>query len=206
MNNLSEIKEDIINFWEINENEKEDLLDKIRKYAAQKNENEFSAEVRATFEQKRYSGISVIYEALTADPEKWGLFIKQEYERAFKTLETSNNAFEVIDTLEEMCFVDLNKFQYSNEIIRLLSGYLSSEKDVLRYKAVWYMGDWIIKKNTHKYGDVINKIIDKLNDKNWKIRYISKLILEDMDQLPSDYKMSFMDKVRNYFFSPFNIK
>jgi len=207
MNSLKERKDDIINFWDIEEESaQEELINEIRQYAESKKEEELAPEIRANFDQMNLSGIGVIYEALSKNPKKWSNFFKEEYLRAFESAEQSDNAFEILESLEEIGFVDENKLESRDEIITFLEGYLSHKNDAIRYKAIWYLGDWISDDNKTKYTYIIQKIINKLNDSNWKIRYVTKLILEGMNKLPKDFTLSFSDKMRIKFLSPFQIK
>lgn len=207
MNSLKEKKDEIINFWDIAEEaDREQLIEKIRQYAEIKSEQELVPEIRANFKQIKSSGISVIYEALSKNPEKWSIFFKEEYERAFESAKKSDNAFEILDCLEEISFVEESKLKSRNEIIEILENHLSHEKDLIRYKAIWCLGNWVSDDNKNKYKHLIQKIINRLQDNNWKIRYVTKLILEDINQLPKNFKLSFIDRIRVKFLSPFEIK
>ena len=88
-------------------------------------------------------------------------------------------------------------------MISLLENNLSHKNASIRYKSIWYLGDWISDENKDKYSHVIRKIISKLQDENWKIRYATKLVLDDMNRLPKDYKISFWDKMKVKFGNPF---
>lgn len=57
----------------------------------------------------------------------------------------------------------------------------------------------------HKYDHVFQKIIEKLKDKNWKIRYIMRLVLLDMESLPIDFELSLIDQLKAKFASPHKI-
>lgn len=206
MNNLVDIKQDILNFWDLEEEaERNSLIEKVQIYADRQDADAFAKEVRDHFAQSEDSGIGVIYEALSERPEKWGRFFKEEYERAFKTAERSDHPFEILECLEEIYFVEEGDARYEDEIIKLLSTYLSNRNDVLRYKAVWLLDNLITEDNLHKYDHLISQLQQKLNDPNWKIRYIAKLGLESLDKLPPGYKMNFMDKVKAKFSSPYSI-
>lgn len=207
MKNLSDIKEKIANFWDIEEDsERNMLVEKIRHYAASKDESEFIKEVRQTFEQINFSGISVIYEALSKNPQKWGRFFKEEYERAFKSAERSENPFDILECLEEISFVEESKTSYNAEIINVLSNYLTSPNDVLRYKSIWLLGNWLTKENSKNYPQIVTEIKNKLNDRHWKIRYIAKGVLEDIGRLPDGYSMNSLDKIRGKIYNPYRIK
>lgn len=207
MNSIKDKKEEIVNFWEIeDESERERLIEEVRKYSETKNENELKLEIRENFKQVNLSGIGVIYEALSKNPQKWSNFFKEEYERAFESAIKSDNAFEILECLQEISFVEESKLESRDEIIEILERHLSHEKDSIRYKAIWYLGDWISNDNRSKYNHIIKNITYKLKDKNWKIRYATKLILEDMNKLPTDFKLGFMDKLKVKFLNPFKMK
>ena len=206
MNSLKEKKEEILNFWEIEEESaREELINKIRLYSELKSEEELIPEIRENFEQINFYGISVIYEALSKNPKKWSNFFKEEYSRAFESAKNSDNAFEILECLQEISFVEEDKMESRDEIITILESYLSHEKDSIRYKSIWYLGDWISDDNKDKYQHVIHKVKSNLEDRNWKVRYAAKLILEDMNMLPKNFTLSFLDKLRVKFLNPFNL-
>lgn len=204
MNSLLTIKEDLINFWGLEEEaEREAILDKVKKYANSTSKESLFKEIRTNFEQKEFSGLGVIYEALTENETKWGDFFKEEYQRAFKAAETAPNAAEILDTLEEISFVGDTDGSLSKELISLLTDYLDHPKDVLRYKSIYLMGDWILKENAWKYPNVTGKMTERLKDSNWRIRHIAQSELEALGSLPKGYSPSFMDKMRAKFLSPY---
>ena len=178
MNSLEEKKDEIVNFYDLEkESDREKLIEEIRKYSEIKSENELVSEIRKNFKQISFSGIGVIYEALSKNPLKWSNFFKEEYERAFESAKKSEKAFEILDSLEEIGFVDKTRLESRGEIIEFLESNLSNNNDSIRYKAIWYLGDWISEDNQDKYSNVVHKIITKLEDDNWKIRNCAKLIL-----------------------------
>lgn len=206
MNSIKEKKDQIVNFWDIEEeSDREKLIEEIRNYSEMKSEAELVPEIRENFKQINFSGIGVIYEALSKNPKKWSNFFKEEYERAFELAKKSDNAFEILESLQEISFVKEGKLKTIDEVINLLENNLSHQNEAIRYKSIWYLGDWISDENKDKYSHVIRKIITKLQDKNWKIRYATKLVLDDMNKLPKDYKISFWDKMKIKFGSPFKI-
>lgn len=192
---LSDFQADIHNFYEIEDEATEkQLLKDILSYANTVGESHFAKEVRMLFPNLPYSDIGVIYEALSENPEKWGNFYVEQYKLTFQEAENANEAFEILDNLEEICFADDTGF--GADIIRLLEPYLDHSKPALRYKAIWYMGDWVGTDNKRRYPQIVRKIKERLNDNNWRIRCMTKGILEDMEELPKGYKLSFFDKIR----------
>lgn len=205
MHTLTDLKLKMDDFWELEEAQQDELLADIRKYADARGPDEFIKEVRSNFEQKALSSISIIYDALSVEPEKWRTFFKEEYERAFKSAENAENAFEILDCLEEIGFSYKYLERDFDEIISLLSKYLSSDNKVLRHKAVSYLGDWIDEKNASRYRRVIALLEERLKDKNWKIRFITKDILQEIKHLPAEYTRSVWDTLRARFGNPYKI-
>jgi hypothetical protein len=206
MKNLSDFRHKAENFWGLEESERNTLVLQIQEYSNSKNESEFIREVRSTFQQIKYSGISVVYEALTENPKKWRQFFIEEYERAFKTAENSEKAFSILECLEQISFVEESKVDFQDEMVEILFRYLSHQNDVLRFKAVWLIGDWLTDENIRKYPDVIPSLEEKLDDNHWKIRYITKEVLEELGRLPSDFSLSFTDKLRAKTSNPYEME
>lgn len=205
MQTLPELKLKMDDFWSLEDAEQNELLAAIRKYADACGSDEFIKEVRSSFEQHSLSSITVIYHALSVEPEKWRTFFKGEYERAFKSAEHAENAVEILDCLEEIGFSYKYLESDFDEIISLLSKYLSSDNPVLRHKAVWYLGSWIDEKNAGRYRRVIALLEERLKDKNWKIRFITKDTLEDIKQVRGEYSRSGWDTLRARFGNPYKI-
>ncbi len=206
MINLIEVKEKLANFYDIeSETDREELLSELRKYADEKEEVELIEEIRQNFKLKTFSGISVIYEALSEQPEKWSQFFYEEYKRAFKLAENSENAFDVLECLEEVGFVDVEKMQHRKEIVELLFSYLSSPHDVLRYKSIWLIGDWISKEDVAENPSIVKQLQSLLIDKNWRIRYAANQELKELGKLPLNFKISFWDKLRVKYFNPYEM-
>jgi hypothetical protein len=204
---LDQLKKDIVNFWEFDVEEQRDaVLEKIRTCAANTDKKTFIGEVRRLFEPAEFSGLSVVYEALTSDPDKWGFFFVEEYKRLFLLAEQAENAFEILDCLEEISFVNEELTGFNEDIIAILTKYIDHPKDAIRYQAIWHLGDWITEENQSKHSQLISWIADKLHDKNWRIRYITELILKDMEQLPPGFSTKWTDKIRAKFRSPFSMK
>lgn len=204
MNSLKDRKDEIVNFYDFeNESDKTELIEDILKYSEMKSENEFVAEIRENFKQIPFSGIGVIYEALSKNPLKWSNFLKEEYERAFELAKKSENAFEILDSLEEISIGDEDNVECRDEIIGLLASHLSNKNDSIRYMAIWFLGDWIPINDQDKYSNVVDEIITKLYDDNWKIRNCANIVLQGFNKLPKNYKISLWDKLKIRFGNPY---
>lgn len=207
MTSILELKDQIINFWDIEGDEKrEAFIKKLERIAKSSNEDEFITCVRENFEQINFSGISVIYEAVSSDPMKWSNFFYQEYERAFKSATVSETPFKILECLEEIGFTDATKFTRRTDLVELLKSYINHAQAATRFKAIYYLGDWIASDNIDRHSDVIKLMTEQLNDRNWKVRRITKLTLIDLDRLPPNYQESFIDKIRSKLFNTFDMK
>ncbi|MCZ4409999.1 HEAT repeat domain-containing protein [Cryomorphaceae bacterium 1068] len=206
MNSLIEKKDSIVNFYDIkNITERDRLIEEIGKYTDSKEESEVVKEIRSNFSQAYFSGLNVIYIALSSNPQKWSAFFKEEYERAFETAKRTDNSFEILDCLVSIGLTDVTKVPAIDEIVELLENHLEHEKDTIRFKAIWYLGDWISSKNKAKYPEVIKKIRTRLRDDNWKIRYLTSSVLRRMDELSSTFKLDMMDRLKAKFYDPFEL-
>ena len=153
---LSKIKDRIVNFYDLEtEEEKSQVLKEIINISTSKERELFVNEIRELFEQNQLSGIGIIYEALGQYPEKWGDFFFEEIQRAFQNAENSNDSYQVLDSLDEISMTDESKVLQRNEIIEFLATKLNHPNDVLKYKSIWYLGDWIDETNVSKHSDCL---------------------------------------------------
>lgn len=200
MNSLAEKKAAITGFWEIeSEAARARLLQEIKDYSNTKSDQELTAEIRATFEQRSWSGIGVLYEALSTQPKRWSNFFREEYERAFTAAETATDARDTLDSLQEISMVKADELTTADQVIRLLESYLPHQRVAIRYKAVTYLGDWLSSDKARKYTEVVQAIKTCLRDESWRVRYVAKLTLQDANQLPTDFKLSLLDRLRAKF-------
>lgn len=202
---LDHLKDKIINFYDIEaEHERDALIQDIIVISKATPKEAFVEEVRTSFELKALSGIGVIYEALGHDPDNWGAFFFEEIQRAFTIAENSSEPFNVMDGLDEISMTDVTLVKERDEIIRFLFSQIDHDSEVIRYKAIWYLADWIDDDISYKYMEVISKIKKSLvDDENWRVRIVSKMFLEDLNKLPKDYKMSFSDKLKVKFLNEY---
>lgn len=116
---LADFESDILNFFDFHDEVVEEkLLKDIAGYAESVGPANFAKEVNALFANHEESGIGVIYEALSKKPEIWGDFYVNQYKVTFKEAENSDNAFEILDSLEEVCFAE--DVGFGKEIIKIL--------------------------------------------------------------------------------------
>lgn len=196
MKSIAGLKKEIVEYWNKNELFRNNVDKNILNYASSTPEEIVIKEIRDNFKQDKDSGLDVIYFALSSKPDKWIRFFAEEYERAFLASETSNNPYEYLEILESIGWKENKKHEYINKIIELLAKYLNHSQDAIRFKATWLLGDWLVEGNEVKYANVLSELRNKLQDKNWRIRWIAHETLNDINQLPKDYKMRLLDRFR----------
>ena len=202
---LTDFKPPIAQFWDLEDTEQTDLLTKIRRYANSQKSKDFAQEVNQHFDQVLFSGIEVIYEALSDEPKKWGGFFVKEYRRAFQAAEKAPNPFEILECLDEIGFADLEATAYNDQIIELIQPYLDHDNLAILYKALWNLGDFLTPSILDQHAGLEDRIKQQLSHKNWKIRFAASTTLEELDRLPSDYKVSFWDQWKIRFLDPYHI-
>ncbi len=208
MKNLSDKQAEIIQFFDgKTEEEQLRIIEEVRQYSEVQTVEDFKAEFRALFEQKNLSGIGVIYEAISKNTHKWSDLYLEEFERGFQAASQSPSPFEVLESLEELCYPEKENVKTQDEIIQLLGSYLNHEKPALRFKAIWYLGDWITENIKEKHSNLIQKIKQMLkSDSNWRVRYVASLILIDWKEFPKNHKSSLIHKLKIRFLNPFDMQ
>lgn len=165
MSKLLRLKSRMLDFYDLDSEKAEKaLLAEILAYSKTVKPADFTTEVQQYFEPHPDSGVGVIYEALSAQPAKWGDFYVAEYRRAFEEAETSLEPFEVLESLEEICMAEDTGF--GEELIRVAEPYLNHQTAAIRLKAIWMIFDWLTIEDKRKYPQVIRKVKERLQDDN----------------------------------------
>ena len=199
MKSIADLKKEIIEYWNEDELFRNNVDKNILNYASSTPEEIVIKEIRDNYIQDIDSGMDVIYFALSSKPDKWIRFFAEEYERAFLASETSNNPYEYLEVLESIGWKENKKHEFINKIIETLAKYLNHSNDAIRFKAIWLLGDWLVEGNENKYPNIIRELRNKLQDDNWRIRWVAQETLKDIKQLPKDYKMGLLDRFRVKF-------
>jgi hypothetical protein len=157
----------------------------------------------------QFCNLELIYEALAKDPVNWGEFICEEFKRIFSSASKSNDPFDYTYCLDVALFFEETNNPLGDKIINILLKELDNPIDALRHRAVWFLSDWIDEEDITKYKFAIDKMLTRLKDSNWKVRYITYFVLKE--KLPASdnrLKINSWDKLRgkylmSFFSSPF---
>ena len=203
MKYLSHVSDDLLNFFNLEEYQRDELIDTVKKITDEGEKEILIEEIRNDFPQINFSGLGTIYEALADNPKKWGDFYVAEFKRAYLSAETAENPFIILNCLEELTLIENKNKPFGHEIIEFLTTYLHHSKAVFRYKAVYHLGDWLEDGNEIRFRELIYEIQKKLEDENWKVRHIAELALMDLDAVPKKYTPTLFDKMQRKFSNPF---
>lgn len=115
-----------------------DRIIEIRKFLNTKNKKQLIQEIRKNFQQIDFKGISLIYEAMNNDPDKWGDFFAEEFKRAYEGGNVDN-----LQCLEEINYpinllkeYDLKIYSHLVKILR------TSNNKEIDYITLLYLDKW----------------------------------------------------------------
>lgn len=211
MKNLIETMEkdkELDRYLSLSTKEKMKFLDDILLYA-NNNRNAIIDFCHRT-EPAQFCNLDLVYEALAEDAANWGEFIYEEFRRIIEAAKKVDDPFTYTECLDIGLYFEDKSAPYVQKIIDLLVKELDSPLDALRHRAVWFLSDWIEDQSDLRHAEVVKKMAERIHDKNWKIRYLTHLVLKDKP-LPSGntLKLSFWDTFRGkfsiLFSSPFDI-
>ncbi len=192
-------------FYDLSSAEQELIFDEINRYATSDPEK-FKREVK-TLEFEAMSPLCLIYEALAGDPENWGNFLADEVDRLFSAAKTHPKPKDVLDNLTELCFnLETGNFPHIQRLVKFMGSQLDDQKPVIRFEAINLLSHFLDDENHKKHPAVVSKLVETLsNDPNWRVRFMAKITLRDINSLPEGYQTGFWDKIRAKIFSPFSI-
>tara|TARA_R110001583_G_scaffold16041_1_gene65102 strand:- start:60 stop:656 length:597 start_codon:yes stop_codon:yes gene_type:complete len=187
-------------FYDLSKSEQEDTLISVLKIA-----NSDPINFKEIIIQEEFNGLNnlpVFYEALTKDLQNWDDFFLTEINRLFETARKSKTPSKILSHLDELSYIDPNKFKHRDEFIRILKKELNNDHPTFRYYAISLIPDFIEKDDFQ----TIKELRKHLTDSDWKIRYWTHLALQDIDELKKYDKLSLYDRIRVELMDTLNFK
>lgn len=187
-------------YYSLSRKEQEKLLEEILVYAS---ENRAAIiNYCHKIEPTQFCSLELIYEALAKDPDNWGEFIYEEFKRILSGAKNSTNPFHYTSCLDIGLYFEEKNKPFVEKIIKLLHHELDNPSDAIRFRALWWLSDWVADEYAVKYRSTIDKMAERINDSNWKIRFLTNLLFKDKIYA-SSYKLDlgFWDRIRGKFFS-----
>ncbi len=138
------------------------------------------------------------YEAISSNaPEKWTDFLAEEIQLLFNAASAGDEgAIEDLGCMTYLLDFEGGERHFYENTAQFLLSKLNDKLPIIRKTAI----ESIV--SCMDYGGFQLQTIDMmklqamLKDKDWNVRKWTYMELRDLNLLPSDYKMSFMDKLR----------
>ncbi len=199
MNSLKEINEFVKDDYLLDDEVEEKIRAKIPMILAHTTKEAFIKDFRQVYTFRFEHNIEVIYESLILNEEDdsivWDAFFAEEYERGFKLAEKYGFASNLYDLSVIWMYKDSHK-ELSEKVVKTCSKYIRSKHLKIRLIALEHLGDWLssIEKRTAFY-PIMRDLQTMLKDKKRKIRLRVYRTLKELNFVPQNYKMGWIDRI-----------
>ncbi|MCZ4408221.1 hypothetical protein O3Q51_05345 [Cryomorphaceae bacterium 1068] len=146
--------------------------------------------------------LPIYYEALSHDLDNWSDFFLEELNRLLAAARKSARPRTVLNHIQEFSFIKADQFKYSNDFIEILKKELDNPHPTFRYCAISGIADFM-ERNDH---DLIDHLKKHLHDPNWRVRYWTRLTVEDLTKGSKPPKLLIADRLRAVFMSPLDFE
>jgi hypothetical protein len=196
MNNFTDLfKERMIAFWETSaEEEKKELLRDVLTYA-NSNPDRFKKEVKEIQFDNIITPLPIVLEALSKDTAVWGDFYVDMLNEILDKAEQIGKPADVLTFITEFCYIEDDTRPFVQKIVDRLTKAIDSENLQIQIKAISSLPDYLRNPSLKNRDAIINRLTGKLDDKNWKVRYIAFKYLRFEELLPPGRRLSFKDLI-----------
>jgi hypothetical protein len=170
----------------------------IRQYARE-NELTFKSELIAIMYDQDTDYAFEIFDALSQDLEYWQQLYKDALNDIIKTGKNADRTDDALWILSDI----MNVFEKESPVILKLAQVIIKEMDTdmipfkvaLIKELTFYLDNPILRNNA----SIVDKLQQHLYDDNRKVRIATHTGLKDNNLLPSNFKISLMDRILAYF-------
>lgn len=190
----------IKSFWETDsEQEEQQLLTDILQYA-NKNPEKFIQDLQEVQFDKELMPLAVVLEALSKDTDKWGQFYADTLDEIFEQAKVANKPQDILSCLTEFGYIEKDSRPFVQRIVDRLFKETESDNLPTKLAAIWMLPPYLKNPSIENKSLITEKLQQKLDDGNWKVRYVSFEALGYEDMLPVGYKLIMGDKIRKFIF------
>jgi len=198
MYSLKEINEFVKDNHLLEDHEEEEITKHIQIILSKKSKEDFIHELRQVYTYQFNHFVEIIYDFIILSEEdgskKWDKFFVEEFERAFRMTE-KNYLTGNLYNLSGICYCLGDHIQSRKEIVKICSKYLRSKNDKISMFAIEYIEESLeLLENRSSFYPVMQDLRTMLKDKNRKIRLRVYETLLELSYLPSDFKLSLVDR------------
>jgi hypothetical protein len=191
---VDKFKSRIDSFWDVNEDEKKNILSDVLKYA-NSNQQKFKNEINQVKFDKDLMALPIISEALSTDTENWGQFYVDLLDDILETARQSSKPNDVLNNLQEFAYIEKDNRPFVQKIVDRLYKELESEELDIKLASIWTLPNFIDNSSIKNKSSIVEKLRQQLFDQNWKVRVVAFKSLGYGNLLPDGYKLSLKDKV-----------
>jgi len=190
----------IKSYWETDSDDpRRELRSEILQYA-NSNVEDFKQEVEEVQFDTDLSPLPVVLEALSKNTDEWGQFYVDTLDKIFEQAKQIEKPNDILSNLSEFTFIEEDERPFVQRIVDKL--YKETDGDMLLTKlaAIWTLPTFLSNPSIRNRSQMINSLQQKLQDKNWKVRYVTFKSLGFENLLPPNSKLSFGDQIRKLIF------
>lgn len=201
MNNfLTTFRERLIAFWRTStENEKIKMLDDVLSYA-NLNRQSFLKELKEIQFDPMLSPLPVVLEALSKDTETWGDFYVDVLDEILEKAEQIAKPTDVLTYISEFYYIESDTRPFVQKIVDKLKKALDSEKIEIQLNAICTLPSYLTNSSIKDKELLLERLREKLDDSNWKVRYVAFRYLGFENLLPPGQKLRMTDKIMKLVF------
>ncbi|MFC0518126.1 hypothetical protein ACFFGT_28185 [Mucilaginibacter angelicae] len=189
----------IANFWDkgASEAEKQKTITDILAYA-NLNPQKFKAELREVLFNPELDPLSVVLEALSKDTDTWGDFFVQVLDDIFDAAYATDKADGILFNLAEFYYIENDTRPFVQKIADRLLKELDSPRVDIRIEVIKNITGYLLNSSVKNKLAITNRLIDKLDDDNWKVRCVTFQYLAAENLLPQGAKLKLSDKLLGF--------
>lgn len=196
---VNKFKAQIDSFWNVDEDEKKNVLSEILIYA-NSNQQKFKNEIDQVKFDKDLMALPIISEALSTDTENWGQFYVDLLDDILETAKQSKKPNDILNNLLEFSYIEKDSRPFVQKIVDRLYKELESENLNVKLASIWTLPYYLDNSAIRNKSLIIDKLRQQLFDQNWKVRVVTFKSLGFKDLLPDGHKLSLKDRLTKLVF------
>ena len=186
--------------WETDsEDQRQKLLSDILQYA-NSNVESFKQDMEEIQFDNELSPLPIVLEALSKDTDTWGQFYVDTLGKIFEKAKQADKPQEILNYLMEFAYIEKDEKPFVQRIVDRLYKETNSDNLSTQLAAIWTLPAYMKNPVVRNKPSIIESVQQKLQDKNWKVRYIAFKSLGFENMLPNGSKLSIGDQFRKLVF------
>ena len=200
-NNLfwKKFEERIDNYWGNTDEAKESLERDILEYA-NANPVKFRREFEAVMFDEDVMSLGIVMDSLAEDTDNWGGFFVHVVDDILQAARESDEPNDILTYLEILYSVEDDTRPFVSDIVKRFENELDGNHLEIECAAIWVIPIFLDNPSIRNKEALKNRLIQKLNSSNWKVRFVAHESLRLSDLLPEGAKLSFMDRLYTKIF------